>query len=113
MAKLLELENKRAGFRALQEADFKYSKDLSKNILANLIPSSVLILFIIPSVFSIANFLASSIGNFCLLDSMFSFVITLSILIVEPITGYLADLYSIKFPFLLIAVLLTAYSVYY
>jgi len=46
-------------------------------------------------------------------DSMFSFVIALSILILEPVTGYLADLYSIKFPFLLIAILLTIYSIYY
>ena len=47
------------------------------------------------------------------IDSMFSFVIALSILILEPITGYLADLYTIKFPFLLIAILLTIYSIYY
>jgi len=45
--------------------------------------------------------------------SMFSFVVALTILILEPITGYLADLHTIKFPFFLIAILLTIYSVYY
>lgn len=45
--------------------------------------------------------------------SMFSFVVALAILILEPITGYLADLYTMKFPFFLIAILLTVYSVYY
>ncbi len=46
-------------------------------------------------------------------DSMFSFMVALVILILEPITGYLADLYTMKFPFLLIAILLSAYSIYY
>jgi len=46
-------------------------------------------------------------------DSMFSFVVALIFLVVEPATGYLADLYTMKFPLLLIAILLTAYSVYF
>jgi len=46
-------------------------------------------------------------------SSMFSFVVALSLLILEPVTGYLADLYTMKFPFLLIAILLTIYSIYY
>lgn len=46
-------------------------------------------------------------------DSMISFVIAVVILILEPATGYLADLYSMKFPFLLVAVLLSVYSVYF
>jgi len=47
------------------------------------------------------------------IDSMFSFMVALSILILEPITGYLADLYTMKFPFLLITILLSIYCVYY
>jgi MFS family permease len=46
-------------------------------------------------------------------DSMFSFVVALVFLILEPATGYLADLYTMKFPFLLIAFLLLIYTVYY
>ncbi len=46
-------------------------------------------------------------------NSMFSFVVAMFILILEPISGYLADLYTMKFPFFLIAILLTAYSIYY
>jgi MFS family permease len=46
-------------------------------------------------------------------NSMFAFFVALSMLVLEPVTGYLADLYSIKFPFLLIAILLTLYSIYY
>ncbi len=46
-------------------------------------------------------------------DSTFSFFVALSILILEPVTGYLADLYTMKFPFLLIAILLSIYSLYY
>lgn len=47
------------------------------------------------------------------INSMFSFVVALAILILEPVTGYLADLYTMKFPFFLIAILLTIYSIYY
>jgi len=47
------------------------------------------------------------------IESMFSFVVALTILIIEPTTGYLADLYTIKFPFLLIAIILSIYCVYY
>ncbi len=47
------------------------------------------------------------------IDSMFSFLVALVILILEPIVGYLADLYSMKFPFLLIAILMTLYCFYY
>jgi len=46
-------------------------------------------------------------------ESMFSFLVALAILIVEPISGYLADLYTMKFPFLLIAIILTIYCIYY
>ena len=46
-------------------------------------------------------------------DSMFSFVVALSLLVIEPVSGYLADLYTMKFPFFLIAILLTIYSIYY
>ena len=45
-------------------------------------------------------------------DSMFSFSVALVILIIEPIIGYLADIYSIKLPFLLIAIVLSFYCVY-
>ena len=47
------------------------------------------------------------------ITSMFSFVIALAMVVLEPITGYLADLYTIKFPFFIIALLLTIYTVYY
>jgi MFS family permease len=47
------------------------------------------------------------------IDSMFSFVVAIVILILEPVMGYLADLHTIKFPFLLIAMLLSMYSMYY
>lgn len=46
-------------------------------------------------------------------DSMISFVIALVILILEPVTGYLADLYTMKLPFLLIAILMSVYCLYY
>ena len=46
-------------------------------------------------------------------NSMFSFFVALSILPLEPVTGYLADLYTMKFPFLLIAIFLSIYTVYY
>ncbi|MFA5176194.1 MAG: MFS transporter [Candidatus Nanoarchaeia archaeon] len=47
------------------------------------------------------------------IDSMFSFLIALMFLIVEPIFGYLADIYTIKLPFFLITIILTIYSLYY
>ena len=47
------------------------------------------------------------------ITSVFSFVIVISLLIAEPVTGYLADLYTMKLPFLLIAILLSIYSIYY
>lgn len=46
-------------------------------------------------------------------DSMFSFLVALVILIIEPIIGYLADLYTMKLPFLLIAIIMSIYSGYY
>ncbi len=45
--------------------------------------------------------------------SLFSFVVALVFLILEPVTGYLAELYTMKFPFLLIAILLLIYTAYY
>jgi MFS family permease len=47
------------------------------------------------------------------IDSMFSFLIALMFLIAEPIFGYLADIYSIKLPFLIIAIMMTLYCFYY
>lgn len=47
------------------------------------------------------------------IDSMFSFFIAALFLIIEPIFGYLADTYSIKIPFLLIAMTMTGYCFYY
>jgi len=46
-------------------------------------------------------------------DSMFSFVLALSILILEPVFGYLADLYTMKFPFFIITIILSVYTLYY
>ena len=46
-------------------------------------------------------------------DSMFSFMVALVILVLEPATGYLADVYTMKVPFLLIAIILSIYCVYY
>ena len=45
--------------------------------------------------------------------SMFSFFVALAILVLEPGVGYLADLHSIKLPFLIIAIGLTIYTLYY
>jgi hypothetical protein len=47
------------------------------------------------------------------IDSMFSFFIALMFLILEPIFGYLADIYTIKLPFLLVAIAMTLYCLYY
>jgi MFS family permease len=46
-------------------------------------------------------------------DSMFSFLIAGTFLIIEPATGYLADLYSMKIPFLIVAIALSIYTIYY
>lgn len=51
--------------------------------------------------------------NRATITSMFSFVVALFLLVIEPISGYLADLYTMKFPFFLVAILLTIYSIYY
>ena len=47
------------------------------------------------------------------IESMFSFFIAAVFLIVEPITGYLADIYSMKLPFLLVAIIMSIYCIYY
>ncbi len=47
------------------------------------------------------------------IESMFSFFIAAVFLIVEPITGYLADIYTMKLPFLLVAITMSIYCVYY
>jgi MFS family permease len=47
------------------------------------------------------------------IESMFSFFIAAVFLIVEPITGYLADIYSMKLPFLLVAIMMSIYCFYY
>lgn len=47
------------------------------------------------------------------IDSMFSFLVALMFLIVEPVFGYLADIYTIKLPFLLVAIAMTLYCAYY
>ena len=45
--------------------------------------------------------------------SLISFFVAVMFLILEPIFGRLADGYSIKLPFLIIAVIMSVYSVYY
>lgn len=47
------------------------------------------------------------------IGSMFSFLVAITILILEPVVGYLADLYTMKVPFILIAILLSVYSIFY
>ncbi|MBI5065130.1 MFS transporter [Candidatus Woesearchaeota archaeon] len=47
------------------------------------------------------------------IESMFSFFIALIFLFVEPITGYLADIYTLKLPFLLVAITMSVYCIYY
>jgi len=47
------------------------------------------------------------------IDSIFSLIIALVIIVIEPVAGYLADLYTIKFPFLLVAMGLSFYCIYY
>jgi len=47
------------------------------------------------------------------IDSMFSFFVAAVFIIVEPIVGYLADIYTIKLPFLLVAIAMSIYCVYY
>ncbi len=47
------------------------------------------------------------------IESMFSFFIAAVFLIIEPITGYLADIYTIKLPFLLVAITMSVYCFYY
>jgi MFS family permease len=51
--------------------------------------------------------------NRATIDSIFSFLIALVFLVVEPVAGYLADIYSIKLPFLLIAIIMTIYCFYF
>lgn len=46
-------------------------------------------------------------------DSVFSLFVALTYLITEPTFGYLADMYTIKFPYLLIAITLSIYCIYY
>ncbi len=46
-------------------------------------------------------------------DSLTSFILTIVMLIIEPIIGYLADLNNVKVPFMLIAVGLTLYCIYF
>jgi Na+/melibiose symporter-like transporter len=47
------------------------------------------------------------------IDSIFSFLIALIFIVIEPVAGYLADLYTMKFPFLLVAIILSIYCIYY
>ncbi|MHA1687083.1 MAG: MFS transporter [Candidatus Heimdallarchaeaceae archaeon] len=47
------------------------------------------------------------------IDSIFSLLVAVVIIIFEPVAGYLADLYTIKLPFLLIAIILSFYCIYY
>lgn len=47
------------------------------------------------------------------IESMFSFFIAAVFLIIEPIAGYLADIYSMKLPFLIVAIIMTVYCFYY
>lgn len=47
------------------------------------------------------------------IDSMFSFLIALVFLIIEPIVGYLADNYTMKLPFLMVAIAMSFYCFYY
>ncbi|MFC1698223.1 MFS transporter [Nanoarchaeota archaeon] len=51
--------------------------------------------------------------NRATVESMFSFLGALIIVVLEPITGFLADLYTIKFPFLLVSFIMTLYAVYF
>ncbi len=46
-------------------------------------------------------------------DSLTSFLLTIVMLLIEPIIGYLADQYDVKVPFLGIAISLTIYSIYF
>lgn len=47
------------------------------------------------------------------IESIFSFLIAAVFLIIEPIFGYLADIYTMKLPFLLVAIAMSAYCIYY
>lgn len=47
------------------------------------------------------------------IESMFSLFIASIFLIVEPVTGYLADIYSMKLPFLIVAIIMSIYCFYY
>ena len=47
------------------------------------------------------------------IDSMYSFFIALMFLIIEPIAGYLADISSIKLPFILVAIIMSIYCIYF
>ncbi|MFH0701018.1 MAG: MFS transporter [Candidatus Woesearchaeota archaeon] len=46
-------------------------------------------------------------------DSIFSFLIALTLLVVEPVFGYLADQYSIKMPLFIIVIILFVYCFYF
>ena len=47
------------------------------------------------------------------IDSMFSFFIAATFLIIEPIIGYTADIYSIKLPLLVLGIIISIYGLYY
>jgi MFS family permease len=46
-------------------------------------------------------------------ESMFSFVIAIVMLVFAPIVGYLADMYTMKIPFLVVAILMSLYCIYF
>jgi MFS family permease len=47
------------------------------------------------------------------IDSIFSFFIATTFLVIEPAAGYIADIYSIKLPLFIIGILIFIYGVYY
>ncbi len=47
------------------------------------------------------------------IESMFSFFLAVIFLIIEPVLGYLADIYTMKLPFLLVAIMMSVYCIYY
>ena len=89
-------------------------------VLANnyILGAVCFVLFALPHgffVISRSGYLHSRTKSFnrATVESVFSFVLAAVFLLVEPVVGYLADLYSIKLPFLLIAIVMTVYCVYY
>lgn len=47
------------------------------------------------------------------IDSMFSLSVALVFIMIQPVTGYLADAYTMKLPFLLMAITLFIYGAYF